>query len=175
LWSESNPSRSDRVRGLYRLRLYDPRFPRPHHPRFNLLWAFFDPTIVSFGVNDIVDFESFLRILNRPGGFRSAGSFDEFVRGFQVFDKEQTGYITAGELKYGKRLVNPKMTITVLTSLGEKLTEDEVDELLKIIHVSKDGRIDYHGMAVPRISSDYRFRQADSRGVILNLLATDRN
>jgi calmodulin len=48
-----------------------------------------------------VDFDSFVRILNRPDGFRSAGSFDEFVRGFQVFDKEQTGYITAGELKYG--------------------------------------------------------------------------
>ena len=34
----------------------------------------------------------------------------------------------------------------VLTSLGEKLSEDEVDELLKVIHVGKDGRIDYHGM-----------------------------
>jgi Ca2+-binding EF-hand superfamily protein len=34
----------------------------------------------------------------------------------------------------------------VLTSLGEKLTEDEVDELLKIIHIGKDGRIDYQGI-----------------------------
>jgi Ca2+-binding EF-hand superfamily protein len=33
----------------------------------------------------------------------------------------------------------------VLTSLGEKLTEDEVDELLKGINVAKDGSINYTG------------------------------
>lgn len=45
------------------------------------------------------------------------------MRGFQVFDKEGTGYIGVGELRY------------VLTSLGEKLSDDEVDELLKGVTV----------------------------------------
>jgi hypothetical protein len=44
---------------------------------------------------------------------------EEFTRGFQVFDKEGNGYIGAGELRY------------VLTQLGEKMTDEEVDELLK--------------------------------------------
>lgn len=48
---------------------------------------------------------------------------EEFVRGFQVFDKEGTGYIGVGELRY------------VLTSLGEKLSDEEVDELLKGVTV----------------------------------------
>jgi Ca2+-binding EF-hand superfamily protein len=33
----------------------------------------------------------------------------------------------------------------VLTSLGEKLNEDEVDELLKGVNVGKDGSINYTG------------------------------
>ena len=48
-----------------------------------------------------VDFETFLKILNRPNGFRDPGEPEEFVRGFQVFDKDMTGYVGVGELKYG--------------------------------------------------------------------------
>lgn len=68
--------------------------------------------------------------MNRPNGFKPAGTpgefnltTEEFVRGFQVFDKEGTGYIGVGELRY------------VLTSLGEKLSDEEVDELLKGVTV----------------------------------------
>lgn len=41
-----------------------------------------------------------------------------------MFDKEGNGFIGQGELKY------------VLTSLGEKLSEEEVDELLKGVQVT---------------------------------------
>jgi hypothetical protein len=50
----------------------------------------------------LVDFDLFLRILNRPDGFRAPGQPEDFVRGFQVFDKDGTGFIGVGELKYGK-------------------------------------------------------------------------
>lgn len=53
-------------------------------------------------LDGLVDFESFLKILNRPNGFRDPGDPDDFVRGFQVFDKDATGYIGVGELRYGK-------------------------------------------------------------------------
>jgi len=33
---------------------------------------------------------------------------------------------------------------TVLTSLGEKLTDKEVDELVRSVEVDKDGMIQYH-------------------------------
>lgn len=49
-----------------------------------------------------IDFGTFLSILTRPDGFKPAGSSQEFIQGFQVFDKEGDGYISAGELRYGK-------------------------------------------------------------------------
>lgn len=92
-----------------------------------------------------MDYKTFLTILNRPDGFKPAGtpgsspscnvgtkSFlttqssaraEEFIRGFQVFDKEGNGFIGAGELRY------------VLTQLGEKMTDEEVDELLKGVQI----------------------------------------
>lgn len=89
-----------------------------------------------------VDYKSFLTILNRPDGFKPAGTpgthslvahfchclpsptpTEEFVRGFQVFDKEGNGFIGAGELRY------------VLTQLGEKMSDEEVDELLKGVQI----------------------------------------
>ncbi|GAA5893544.1 hypothetical protein JCM5296_007485 [Sporobolomyces johnsonii] len=78
-----------------------------------------------------IDFGTFMNILNRPGGFEPAGTADEFIRGFQVFDKEGNGYIGQGELKY------------ILTSLGEKLSDEEVDELLKGVKVTPEGNINY--------------------------------
>lgn len=48
----------------------------------------------------IVDFDSFSKILNRPGGFRDPGEPEEYCRGFQVFDKDMTGFIGVGQLRY---------------------------------------------------------------------------
>ncbi|KAJ5081322.1 Cytokinesis EF-hand protein Cdc4 [Penicillium alfredii] len=76
------------------------------------------------------DFESFLKILNRPGGFREPGDPEEYCRGFQVFDKDMTGFIGVGQLRY------------ILTNLGEKMSDDEVDELLKAVDTSS-GEINY--------------------------------
>ncbi|KAL2267270.1 hypothetical protein VTJ83DRAFT_4547 [Remersonia thermophila] len=76
------------------------------------------------------DFETFQRVLNRPGGFRDPGEPEEYCRGFQVFDKDMTGFIGVGQLKY------------ILTNLGEKMTEEEVDELLKAVDTS-NGQVNY--------------------------------
>jgi hypothetical protein len=50
--------------------------------------------------NDVVDFDSFSKVLNRPGGFRDPGEPEEYCRGFQVFDKDLTGFIGVGQLRY---------------------------------------------------------------------------
>lgn len=50
----------------------------------------------------LVDFESFSKVLNRPGGFRDPGEPEEYCRGFQVFDKDLTGFIGVGQLRYSK-------------------------------------------------------------------------
>lgn len=51
-----------------------------------------------------VDFERFVKVVNRPDGFRSPGDPEDLVRGFQIFDKDNTGYIGVGELRYGKAI-----------------------------------------------------------------------
>ncbi|KAJ2013796.1 myosin II light chain [Coemansia sp. RSA 376] len=81
-----------------------------------------------------ISFEEFVKLAMRPGGFSSSNSeasFNEFVQAFQVFDREGNGFISAGELRY------------VLTSLGEALSDAEVDELLKGFPMDKHGNINY--------------------------------
>jgi len=79
-----------------------------------------------------VDFDNFQRVLNRPGGFRDPGEPEEYCRGFQVFDKELTGFIGVGQFRY------------ILTNLGEKMSDEEVDELLKAVDTSS-GELNYMG------------------------------
>ncbi|KAF9019171.1 hypothetical protein BGZ52_003655 [Haplosporangium bisporale] len=88
-----------------------------------------------------IGFDTFLRILLRPDGFRPAGTYDEFVNGFKVFDKDGDGFISSGELR------------SVLTSLGEKLSDAEMDELLKGVTVDKTGRVNYEGKYFVRMIS----------------------
>jgi len=95
---------------------------RQYHPRHKSLWT-----------NAwLVDFDAFSKVLNRPGGFRDPGEPEEYCRGFQVFDKDMTGFIGVGQLRY------------ILTNLGEKMTEEEVDELLKAVDTSS-GQVNYTG------------------------------
>jgi len=58
-------------------------------------------------------------------------SEDDIREAFKVFDKEGTGYILIAELRH------------VLTNIGEKLTDEEVDELLREAEVSAEGKIKY--------------------------------
>ncbi len=49
----------------------------------------------------------------------------------QVFDRDGNGFISAAELRH------------VMTNLGEKLTDDEVDEMIREADVDGDGQINY--------------------------------
>lgn len=50
---------------------------------------------------------------------------------FKVFDKEGKGMIPAGELRH------------IVTSLGERLSEAEADEMLKVADPTGSGTVDY--------------------------------
>jgi Ca2+-binding EF-hand superfamily protein len=68
---------------------------------------------------------------NGEAGFKPQGTAQEFIQGFHVFDKDNSGLISSGELRY------------VLTSLGDKLTDDEVNELMRAVEVDKNGYVNY--------------------------------
>ncbi|KAL1592258.1 myosin II light chain [Paraconiothyrium brasiliense] len=80
---------------------------------------------------ETVDFETFSKILNRPGGFREPFDIEEYIRGFQVFDKDRSGFVGKGQIKY------------ILTNLGEKMSEEEVEELFKSTIDTGNNEVDY--------------------------------
>ena len=57
----------------------------------------------------------------------------EMQDAFRVFDKDGNGFITASELRY------------VMTNLGEKLSDEEVDEMIKTADMDGDNRVNYTG------------------------------
>ena len=61
---------------------------------------------------------------------------EEIKEAFRVFDRDNTGFISAAELKH------------VLTNIGEKLSDKEVDELIREIDVDRNGQVNYEGSII---------------------------
>ncbi|MCJ1289774.1 hypothetical protein MMC34_001307 [Xylographa carneopallida] len=76
------------------------------------------------------DFSEFLTMMARK--MKDTDSEDEIREAFKVFDRDNNGFISAAELRH------------VMTSIGEKLTDDEVDEMIREADQDGDGRIDYN-------------------------------
>jgi len=63
--------------------------------------------------------------------YRETDTDEEVINAFRVFDKEGTGVISANELKH------------IMTTLGDKLTDEEVDEMIREADINGDGSIYY--------------------------------
>ncbi|KAI9300521.1 calmodulin [Cunninghamella echinulata] len=79
--------------------------------------------------NGIIDFNEFLTLVSKK--LKDTDSPEEIQEAFKVFDKDGNGYISAAELRH------------VMTSLGERLTEEEVEEMIREADVDGDDRINY--------------------------------
>ena len=80
--------------------------------------------------NGKIDFDEFCALMQKK--MQQLESPEEIEAAFKIFDKTGTGIISASELRH------------VMTSLGEKLTEEEADKMIKEADPDDDGKINYH-------------------------------
>ncbi|XP_066928116.1 calmodulin-like isoform X1 [Clytia hemisphaerica] len=79
--------------------------------------------------NGTVDFSEFLTMMATKNKGSSAD--DEIKEAFSIFDKDGNGKISADELK------------NVMINLGEKLTDEELDEMIREADIDGDGEVNY--------------------------------
>ncbi|PKA61415.1 Calmodulin [Apostasia shenzhenica] len=79
--------------------------------------------------NGTIEFGEFLCLMARK--MKETDAEEELKEAFKVFDKDQNGYISASELR------------NVMINLGEKLTDEEVDQMIREADIDGDGQVNY--------------------------------
>ena len=81
--------------------------------------------------NGEVDFQEFLTMMTHK--MHNIDTEDEMREAFKLFDRDGNGYISPAELKQ------------VMNNLGERLTEAEVDLMIREVDANGDGQVNYEG------------------------------
>ena len=84
---------------------------------------------VDVDTNGAADFPDFLKIMVSKR--KDEDSEDEVREAFRMFDKKKSGLISVAELRH------------VMTSLGDSLTDEEVDEMIGDATINGDGKVNY--------------------------------
>ncbi|CAH1956210.1 unnamed protein product [Acanthoscelides obtectus] len=79
--------------------------------------------------NGTIEFNEFLQMMSKK--MKDADGEEELREAFRVFDKNNDGLISSNELRH------------VMTSLGERLSEEEVDDMIKEADLDGDGQVNY--------------------------------
>lgn len=76
-----------------------------------------------------IDFGEFVSLMARQVSDHDAE--EELREAFKIFDRNEDGFISPSELRL------------VMTNLGEKLTDEEIDDMIREADFDKDGVINY--------------------------------
>ncbi|KAJ0176443.1 hypothetical protein K1T71_007622 [Dendrolimus kikuchii] len=79
--------------------------------------------------NGTIEFNEFLQMMSKK--MRGSDGEDELREAFRVFDKNNDGLISSVELRH------------VMTNLGERLSEEEVDDMIREADLDGDGMVNY--------------------------------
>ena len=93
---------------------------------------------------------------------KDTDSEEELREAFRVFDKDGNGYISSAELRH------------VMTNLGEKLTDEEVDEMIREADLDGDGMVNYEGGCSTLQSQTAVTAYLKSKQLLLFVFARDR-
>ena len=76
-----------------------------------------------------ISFEEFMHLMTN--NTKETETEDEVINAFRVFDKEGNGLISSAELKH------------IMMTIGDKMTEEEADEMVNEADIDEDGMINY--------------------------------
>ncbi|GFQ90411.1 calmodulin [Trichonephila clavata] len=79
--------------------------------------------------NGTIEFDEFLSMMSKK--LQESDSETELHEAFRVFDKNGDGFISPSELRQ------------VMTNLGEKLSDEEVEDMIKEADLDGDGLVNY--------------------------------
>ena len=80
--------------------------------------------------NGVIDFDEFVAVMN---AYAPTDEAQHMRQAFAVMDKDGSGKVSAAELRQAMR------------SIGQKLTDEEIDEIIREIDMDGDGEVDYEG------------------------------
>ncbi|XP_072035022.1 myosin-2 essential light chain-like isoform X2 [Amphiura filiformis] len=78
-----------------------------------------------------ISFEEFIPQFLAYSKRSTPGTVEDFIDGLRVFDRDGNGTISSAELRH------------VLSALGERLTDDEIDQLMQGGVVDQQGEVNY--------------------------------
>lgn len=104
----------------------------------NVIQLYMDQILIIFLIvgQKQLTFEEFLPIYSQVKKDKDVGAFEDLVEGLKVYDKAENGTMMEAELAH------------VMLSLGEKLTDAEAEDILKLCAGGADdeGFIKYESM-----------------------------
>ena len=81
--------------------------------------------------NGVIDFPEFLTMMARQIDRSDATDEEEILSAFRKFDRDGNGFMPAADFR------------KIMTTLGQKLTKEEVEEIIREAGVDSGGRIEY--------------------------------
>lgn len=85
-----------------------------------------DETVVKIPLLNLIQF--FYFIINELEVYKRE---TDAINAFKIFDNDESGFMSAARLRH------------IMTNLGNKLTDDEVDQMIRISDLDGDGQINY--------------------------------
>jgi len=85
--------------------------------------------LAKYGSGMAMPLNGFLKMMGDK--LRDVQTEDGIIESFQVFDKDGKGYVSAAELR------------NILTNMGDKLSDEQVNQMMSEALSSDDGNLDY--------------------------------